>query len=58
MAPAPLLCFSPVYPSTSLDSERKILVYGAFIAQYYFCNPIATEILEEDVGILSNFFDK
>lgn len=59
MALALVLYFSPVYPSTSLDSEIKLLVYTAFIAQCYFCDSIATKILEEDVGIFCPiFFDK
>ena len=56
MALAWVLYFSPVYPSTSLDSERKLLVYSAFIAQCYFCDSIATKILEEDVGIFCPIF--
>lgn len=50
------LVFFSCYPSISLDSERKLLVYSAFIAQCYFCDPIATKILVEDVGIFCPIF--
>lgn len=56
MALAFVLCLFPVYRSTSLDSERKLFVYSAFIAQCYFCDSIATKVLIGVVGIFCPIF--